>query len=95
MNNNLNNLGLAKRAGAIIVGENLVLEGIRKGKVCYCIIAIDAGKNAQKNVSDKCTFYNVDFKIDFTSDEISKAVGKENVKVLGITNKGFKKLLEK
>lgn len=95
MNKILNNIGLCAKAKGIILGEELVLEGIRKGKVCLVFLASDAGKVVQKCITDKCAYYNVGVNSDFTTLELSDAIGKENRKVIGITNRGFLKILQK
>lgn len=95
MNKDLLNIGLAHRAKKVLFGENLVLEGIRARNVYLVFIASDAGEVCRKNVSDKANYYGVPYRMDFNTEELSSAVGKENRKVIGITDKGFAKILEK
>ncbi len=91
----LNNLGLCNRAGGLITGEEAVVDGIRHGKVFYVFLANDASQNAQKMILDKSKFYNVEVCLDYTSYEISNAIGKSGRMVIGITNTNFKKILKK
>lgn len=93
--NDLNNIGLCARANGVVLGQELVLEGIRKGSVFLVFIASDAGANAKKCVSDKANYYGVPYRMDYTTLELSRALGKDNRKVIGITNKGFAKILQK
>ncbi len=95
MNKKLNNIGLCAKAKGIVLGEQLVLEGIRKGRIFLVFLASDAGKVAQKCITDKAKYYNVPVDSSFTSLELSSAIGKENRKVIGITNKGFANILQK
>lgn len=95
MNNRLNNLGLCSKAKGLIVGEEFVCEGIKKKKVVLVFLANDAGPNTTKKVLEKADYYNVLVDTSFSSDEISKAIGRQNRKVVGITNQGFAKLLKK
>ena len=95
MDHILNNLGLCNRAGGLIEGEEAVVDGIRNGKVYYVFLANDASKNATKMILDKSKFYNVEVCLDYTSYEISQAVGKSGRMVIGITNNNFVKILKK
>lgn len=52
-------LGLAAKAGKLIVGEDKILEAIRSGKARLVIIAGDASDNTKKRYSDKCSYYGV------------------------------------
>lgn len=95
MDHILNNLGLCNRAGGLTTGEEAVVDGIRSGKVLYVFLANDASKNAQKMILDKSKFYNVEVCLDYTSLELSKAIGKSGRMVIGITNNNFVKILKK
>lgn len=95
MNKKLNTIGLCNRASGIVLGEEIVLELVRKGKVYLIFLANDAGQVVQKNINDKAKFYNVPVDTSFSTEELSNAIGKENRKVIGITNKGFAKILQK
>lgn len=90
-----NMLGLASRARKIVTGETLITK-IRANEVNLVIIASDASDNSQKKICDKCTFYNVEYIIEGSIDELSKAIGKSNRVAVGIMDIGFaKKLKEK
>ncbi len=93
----LNNIGLCFRAGHILVGENLVVEAIRKNDICYIFLANDAGKNTTKKILDKANFYQIEVNLNYDTFSLSKAIGKENKKVLGIKKSGesFLKILRK
>ena len=91
----LNNLGLCMRARGLISGEEFVVEGLQGGKVKYIFLANDASKNAKKKILDKAKFYKVEVNEDYSSFEISQAIGKVNRMVLGITNEKFLKILKK
>lgn len=92
-----NNIGLCFRAGYVVVGENLVVEALRKAELCYIFLANDAGANTTKKIRDKAKFYNVEVDESFDFATLSKAIGKENKKVLGIKKNGvsFLKILRK
>ena len=90
----LSNLVLAKRAGATVLGLESVILGLQNNKIYYIFVASDAGNDAKKKVSNKAFYYDVEFSDKYTSDELSNAIGKNNVKVIGITNKELTKILK-
>ena len=85
----LNLLGLAKRAGKIIDGEGRVLSSFKAQQPLLIFLANDAGENISKKIKDKATFYNVPIILDFTTDELSQAIGKINRKVLALQDAQF------
>lgn len=97
MKNNrvLSFLGLASRARKIISGEELVIKGIQNGRISLVIITIDASENTKKKISDKCTYYDVPYKIIFERDELGQSIGKFSRVVVGVTDNGISKQLMK
>ena len=91
----LSNLGLCQRAGGIIAGEELVVEGIRNSSVYLVFLASDAGFNTTKKIKDKANYYGVEVNESYSSLELSNAIGKSGRMVLGISNKNFLKILKK
>ncbi len=91
----LNNLGLCQRAGGLVSGEEIVVEYLRLGKIYYIFLASDASSNAKKMILDKASYYNVEVNNEYSSFEISSAIGKSGRMVVGITNSGFLKILKK
>ena len=89
----LQNLGLCKRANKIASGEEQVLEMIRSNKAHLVLLANDAAKNTTKSITDKCNFYGVNLNADFTSEELNKAIGTNNRKVIAVTDKNFSKMI--
>lgn len=88
------NLGLAKRAGKVISGTEMVIEGLRNNTIYYVFLASDTQKNTTKKIIDKSTYYNVEVNQNYTCDFLSQAIGKKNVHVIGIMDRGFAKLLK-
>lgn len=81
-------LGLAMRAGKLVTGEEMTLKEIRNEKAALVIIASDAGKNTQKKIKDKSSYYEIPLLDAFSADEISAAIGKPRM-VIGILDQGF------
>jgi len=89
MNKILNLLGLSARARMITLGEEFVLKTLPKGPDNLVFLASDAGKNISNKITNKTETYGALLITDYTTDELSKAIGKENRKVILITDKGF------
>jgi len=79
------------RANRLISGEEMSLDKIKSQKARLVFLASDAGFNTSKRVSDKANTYQVQIIKDFTSDELSKAIGKSNRMVIAIQDAGFAK----
>ena len=95
MNDILNTIGLCKRANRIVSGEEMVLGKIRTN-TCYIVfLASDAGKNTTKRITDKSTFYQIRLVTQFSTDELNKAIGTQNRKVVAVTDRNFTRLIEK
>lgn len=86
----LNLLGLAMRARKITLGEEFVLKQIQLPDTLL-FLASDSGNNITKKVKDKANTYNRIVITEFTSEELSKAIGKQNRKVILVQDKGFNK----
>ena len=89
----LNLLGIARRAGELISGEDTVLKAIRSQKVQLVLIASDAGKTTSKKFQDKCHYYQVPFDITFEKQQLNTATGQART-VYGITQYGFAHKIE-
>ena len=88
-------LGIAKKAGRVIAGTNLVTDSIRSGSVSKCpqavFLASDASENTKKRITNCCTYYEVPlYLIPLTIAEIGDAIGKSgSVSAVGITDAGL------
>ena len=90
MDNKLNTLGLAFRAKKIILGED-ILKSINKVKLIF--IANDISVKSKERILKKCVYYNIDYVETFNSTELSNALGKNNIKLIGVIDEGFKNSL--
>lgn len=89
----LNMLGLAMRAGKLITGEEMTLKEIRQQRAALVLVASDAGKNTQKKIKDKSSYYEIPLLDTFSADEISSAIGNPRM-VVGILDAGFAKKVQ-
>ncbi|MCL2113411.1 YlxQ-related RNA-binding protein [Lactococcus protaetiae] len=88
-----NLIGLAKRAGKMITGEELVVKAIQNGKAKLIILASDSASNLDKKITDKSKYYEIPISQIFTEIELSQAIG-QNRKVIAIADDGFAKKME-
>ncbi|MBN2300139.1 MAG: ribosomal L7Ae/L30e/S12e/Gadd45 family protein [Acholeplasmataceae bacterium] len=87
------NLGLAFRARKITVGTDLSIQALRNGQLYLILLATDASDLTKKKVYDKSKTYQVEVIENLSSIELSQAIGKQDIKVIGITDRGFSQLL--
>ena len=93
-------LGIAKKAGKVICGTDMTVEGVRNGKkksVKLILVAKDASVTTAKRINNTASFYKVPI-IDtaFDKSELAHIVGNEGeLSVVGITDDGFAQAMVK
>ena len=92
MDDALNTVGLAYRARKAVLGEEVYH---RIGKVRIILIASDISEKSRERLEKKCYYYEIGHIDCFDGRQLSAAVGRNNVKVIGITDEGFKEALLK
>ena len=90
----LSTLGLMYRAKCLIFAD-AILEGFAKGRVKYLLLAKDASDKTKERYLKKCYYYQIPYCLDYDSDELSMALGKRNVRTIGVIDKGLASLLIK
>lgn len=90
MNDVLSLLGLIYRANKLCLGENC-LDNFKKIK--FLFIASDASIKSKERYLKKCAYYNIPYVLNYSSLQLSSSIGKNNVKVIGIIDAGFVKLV--
>jgi ribosomal protein L7Ae-like RNA K-turn-binding protein len=93
MNNVLSLLGLARRAGDLVMGETLCEEGIKRKKISLMIIAEDLNETTQYRIKRLCETEGVNYIVFSNKESLSKAVGKVNYGLFGVTNKKFSRAI--
>ncbi|MDF9824070.1 ribosomal protein L7Ae-like RNA K-turn-binding protein [Breznakia sp. PF5-3] len=88
MNKLVGILGLAAASRNISIGET-IMKDIRARKCKFVLIAEDASANTKKKLEDKCKYYQIAYGFIESSEVLSKAIGKFNVKAVGILDDGF------
>lgn len=83
-------LGLARRAGALAIGTNGVLEAIRKGEAKLVLVAADASPNTSKQLHDKASFRGVPLQaLPLGMHDLGHALGKDHTVAVALLQEGF------
>ena len=93
MNKFFNFLGLAKRAGNVIEGYSKCDEERNRRAIYLFIISNDASNSTKKKFKNHCLLKDVRFIEDFSKEEIGLSIGREEVKILAITDENMAKKL--
>lgn len=80
-------LGLARRSNNLVMGTDSVIENITK--LSMIVLANDSSSTTIDKITKKAYFYGVPVVDIFTTDELSKALGKNNLKMIGLSDVGF------
>ena len=90
MNDVLSLLGLIYRANKLCIGENCL---VNLKKIKFLFIASDASIKSKERYLKKCAYYKIPYTLNYSSSSLSGSIGKNNVKVVGVVDDGFKKLV--
>jgi ribosomal protein L7Ae-like RNA K-turn-binding protein len=82
-------LGLARKAGKVITGDEACMKAIRSGKARLIIIADDASENTKKKYADKCAHYHTKLFISGDRNSLGGAIGRPDQVVIAIEDEGF------
>ena len=84
-------LGLAMKAGKVVIGTEQVIAFLQKGKVRLVLISGSASDGTKKKINFKCEFYKTQIKeLETDTDELGRLLGKTYAPaVVGITDENF------
>jgi len=88
-NKALSMLSIAAKAGKVVSGSFMVETSIQKGIAYLVIIAEDASGNTRKKFVDKCTYYDIPYRICIDGESLGKCIGKQERKVVAVINEGL------
>lgn len=88
-----NFIGLARRAGKVVLGSEAIEGAVRARKALLVIIATDAAEGTVKRLKDKCTSYNVPIIIIGTKESLGKITGIDEAAGVAVTDSNFAKEL--
>lgn len=87
-------IGLAKKAGRLIAGADMVCGGIREGKVLIVVASSELSENTAKRLSDRCQYYGIRLIVcDVSKEELGAAIGKPFAACVGITDQNLSELI--
>ena len=83
-------IGLARRAGKVIMGTELITLAFPKGKVRLVIIACDSSDGTKEKLTHKCEYYKIpSLVLDIEKEELGALLGKSSVAAVAICDNGF------
>jgi ribosomal protein L7Ae-like RNA K-turn-binding protein len=82
-------LGLARRAGKLILGADGVETAIRQGKIRAVVVAEDASNATASTVKDLAQKHSVPFLVVYSKDQLGELMGRRELAVMGITDRSF------
>lgn len=93
MNNVLSLIGFARKAGQLVPGETLCEQGVKSKKISLLIIAEDMNESTIKKMVKLCESEGVTYRIFSNKETLSRAIGKDDYGLFGVTNKKFSRAL--
>ena len=84
-------LSIAVKAGKVVSGGFMSERTICDGTAHFVIIAGDASDNTKKKFINKCSYYNVPYRIYSTSEILGRQIGKGPRTTVTVTDEGFAK----
>ncbi|NTW71105.1 MAG: 50S ribosomal protein L7ae-like protein [Eubacteriaceae bacterium] len=82
----LNFVGICKKSGKIIIGDNLLEREINRGTIKLILIAEDTSERISNKYVRLCNDKNVPVIIYTTKEELGKAAGRKLVALVGFTD---------
>jgi len=82
-------LGLARRAGQIVSGEQAVAGGLKRGQVFLVLISQDASSNTNRKFRALAQNHNVSCVVYGKKDLLGQAIGQSPRAVLGVLDRNF------
>lgn len=82
-------LGLARRAGGLVLGPEAVRQGVRGGEVALVLLAMDAAPGQAAKVERLLAHGTVPWRRFGTRSELGAALGGSAYSAVGVTRGGF------
>ena len=84
-------LGIAMKAGKLVLGTDACIEKIENNIIKLILVAKDASDRTKNKFKNKTDEFKVPYYEVSSIEEVSKSIGKNNKAVIGIIDKGFSK----
>ena len=90
-------LGLAMKAGKVVIGTEQVIAYLQKGKLKLVLLSGNASDGTKKKISFKCEYYKTPTsEVAVDTDELGRLLGKTYAPaVVGITDENFANVITK
>ena len=90
-------LGLAMKAGKVVIGTEQVVSFIQKKKLSLVLLSSSASEGTKKKIRFKCEFYKIDAQeLPVDTEQLGRLLGKTYTPaVVGITDEGFSRTIVK
>ena len=84
-------LGLAMKAGKVVIGTEQVIAYLKKGKLKLVLVSGTASEGTKKKIGFKCEYYKVRTgELGVSTDELGRMLGKTYAPaVIGVTDENF------
>jgi ribosomal protein L7Ae-like RNA K-turn-binding protein len=82
-------LGLAARAGAVVVGSERVREAARAGELRFALVAADTSSHRRDRLVPLLKGMGVPHVVGYDRDRLGEAVGKAPLGAVGVTEQSF------
>ena len=84
-------LGLAMKAGKVVIGTEQVIAFLQKKKLKLVLVSGNASDGTKKKIKFKCEFYKIPaLELTTSTDELGRLLGKTYAPaVVGITDENF------
>ncbi len=82
-------VGLAFRAGKCSLGEENIVNDIKRKRAYLVLLANDIGMQTKKKLTAKCKTYEVQYRTVDDRETLSQAIGKTGRVAIAILDKGF------
>lgn len=79
------------RAGHCVYGAESCEKGVKSGKVKLLILDGDVSENTRKRFGEICAYNGIEIIQLPESERMGRSIGKEHIKIAGITGSGFVK----
>ncbi len=88
MNKFLSTLGLARRAGRLTYGFDMVLSQLQKTHLI--LLAEDASERTKRNIRDAAEEWGISvMNIPYTKESLGVSIGTKPVGIIGVADRGF------
>jgi len=82
-------LGISQKAGKLVSGQDSVERAVNSKRTYLIIISQDSSENTQKKFLNLANSKNIPVIIWGSANDLGKSIGKEERKVLSVTDRGL------